>query len=208
VQITNTSRYPTSDIRYLVHFALQSVGRNEVGKRVRVRVTNKMYRAFGGRAMGRRYVIVRVGAPESFPFKRNRDGWPKYEMRDWRECVVAVAAHEFNHLSQFERQARTYRHVKLSEVECEHAAKQAVEEFRADIEKHVACMDDRVKRAADRYEKTREKRREAKSPQGKLARLEEILKRWQRKEKLAKTKIRGIKRRMKYYQRRIDASRG
>lgn len=205
MHITNTSRYSNSEVRYLIGFALQSVGRKEVGRVREVRVTDKAHRVFGGRAWNCGDIIVRVGAPEKFPFRRTWKGWPNYEMRDWQEGMVGIAAHEFNHLSQYERQRRSFRRVSRSEMECEQAAKHAVEEFRGNVDRHVACMEQRKNRAAERSVKTKERKLVARSPERKLANLEAALKRWQRKEKLAKTKIRGIRRKMKYYQRKIDA---
>lgn len=52
-------------------------------------------------------------------------GSPVIEMRDWREGVVALAAHEFTHIHQFQN------NLPRSEVQCEVAAAQRLEAYRA-----------------------------------------------------------------------------
>ena len=49
---------------------------------------------------------------------------PLIEMRDWREAIVALAAHEFTHIRQFEN------NWPRSEVQCEKAAARILEAFR------------------------------------------------------------------------------
>lgn len=50
--------------------------------------------------------------------------WPVLRHRDWRECLVSIAAHEGEHVHQFQHG------VQLSEIRCEMAAARALRRYR------------------------------------------------------------------------------
>ena len=181
MELRNTSRYPATEVRRLVDFAMQGVET----ARVAVNVRNCNTAALAGRAYAGvpqcspwhgaglvdYLVTLRVGAPDLFPCdnlitrarwvrlkpgepfdarntrRRMRRGpascerWlerrileqhpyggkraPLIQMRDWREGLVVLAAHEGRHLWQF--QANQPR----SEVDCERFAAEILVEWRS-----------------------------------------------------------------------------
>lgn len=136
VIISNSSQYADAAVTALVRFA---VGDREVGHTY-VRVTN-YHRAYRGTAYQRptrarrrhtkaeHYVIVRIGASEHFPMVSQYPGLltaPEYTMRTWHEALVAVAAHEFTHVTQFRQGAA------CSEIEAERSAVFTLERYRAE----------------------------------------------------------------------------
>lgn len=214
MKIENTSRYSNAEVRYLVNFAAKCVGRKQIGRVRGVEVRNRNNgRTFSGHAWGSGYVVVSVGAPECFPktidrrrSKERYSAWPVFTMQDWRECIVAVSAHEFGHLEQFQRSRRLMKHIPVSEIECEQEAKRAVEAFRKDIETHNQKMAELIEKDKGKVANKQMKRAAAKSASGKLAKLEDNKKRWMRKLKLAQTKLKMINRKMKYYQKKESES--
>ena len=132
MKIVNTSRYARKDVGKLIRFALRSVGKKEVGRVEEIVVRNRENSYFSGHAwLQYRRIVISIGPASYFPLQRcARPTMPQYEIRDWKEALLTVAAHEFNHLSQHERGRRSGRWVSRSEHECERAAKQALAEYR------------------------------------------------------------------------------
>ncbi len=64
---------------------------------------------------------------------------PLITYNDWKEAIVGVAAHEFQHICQF------YGHLPASEVECEQTALRVLEAYRTEL------AAGRVSLAADPY---------------------------------------------------------
>jgi hypothetical protein len=136
LRLKNTSRYPTDEVRQLVEFGMRGV-RTE---RLEVHVKNSAD-IFGGmayhgvpsistaygKATVDRLVTIRIGAPERFPHTRMTRyvRAPVYDLRDWREAMVMVAAHEGRHIQQMQRKR------SLSEVDCIKFEAARVAEFRA-----------------------------------------------------------------------------
>ncbi len=180
----NTSRYPTDAVAHLVAFAMAKL--DVTGIAVNVKNCSRAYagRAYHpvprisswyGRVGVADLIVLRVGAPASFPcdnvtttvrkqpltdwlpaestfpagpdirYERTgrgrRERWravrvtvvrhpyggkesPLIEMRTWQECLVALAAHEGQHIAQFRA------HARRSEVECERYAAARLTAFR------------------------------------------------------------------------------
>lgn len=135
--IRNMSDYPDEEVRRLVKFAVSEVDM----RRVCVKVKNARNRRFRGMAYdcvpfrksappsSTRLVTIGLGSPDVFPFLMN--GWmsdrarmPKMEIRDWRDLLVAIAAHEAKHIEQFKEGIRN------SEVACETFAAYMLRRFR------------------------------------------------------------------------------
>lgn len=130
----NTSRYPTSEVVALVRLALTDLDTTGV----HVNVKNSRIGPRGGTAYsyvpsisnapkGSDYLITVGLGPESmFPMlgdhyvgKRpiSKGGqWPEFDLRDWRDALVLVAAHEGKHIEQYRENLRR------SEIACEHHA--------------------------------------------------------------------------------------
>jgi hypothetical protein len=142
VWIRNTSRHPDEEVRECVLFAVQGIDM----RRVCVNVKNG---ALGGAAYNgvpeisnapraaRYLVTLRLGrgrehwplGPINYHFKspaetgpRNR--FPFFVCHDWREWLVKLAAHESQHIEQFQTGAI------CSEIRCEQVAIARLEQWR------------------------------------------------------------------------------
>jgi len=140
--VENLSRYPDSEVFPLVEFATEGVDM----RGVHVRVKNSTRRV-SGRAYpdvsheifsvpaGTLYLItVKIGPPKKFPTVEHRYGWkqpgprnqfPMISYADWREALVAVAAHEAMHIEQF-KQGRPRSELETSRFEAD-----ALERYRS-----------------------------------------------------------------------------
>jgi hypothetical protein len=131
--IRNTSRYPTGEVEHLVRFATGDVDM----RRVCVNVKNSHRYPYGGYAYlgvpkisnappsSEYLVTIRLGGLERFPFTPpRRRGVPPLRLACWREALVAVAAHEAQHIRQYREK------LKRSEVECERFEAAMIERFR------------------------------------------------------------------------------
>ena len=145
MRLKNTSRYPDDAVRRLVTIALLGID----ARRLAVNVKNSR-RPYRGRTYATvpsispisaepdmdRLVTIGIGAPECFPLdtaigergalhgyggKRS----PIITMNDWREALVAVAAHEGRHVWQLQHEAPG------SEVDAERFAAARLDEYRA-----------------------------------------------------------------------------
>lgn len=228
MKLKNTSRYSDAEVRVLVRFALAAVGGvAETGEVAEVAVRNRAD-AFSGHAYSGRRVTVSVGAPETFPtqahYADRGERFPSYELRDYREALVVVAAHEFTHLAQFEgrRQriaalhqrgefeaAKTIRAERHStrELQCEIAAVRALEAFRAaraEVDAEIAAA---VAAEVGRAEARRARGAAARSPEAKLKAIRGLQVKWERKLKMARTKLRKLAMRARYYEKRAAIKR-
>src|SRR5690349_21747055 len=140
--IRNTSRHRDEEVRQLVRFATHGVDMN------RVRVNVKGGHGLSARAYdgvpsvsnaprrARYLVTIKIGNGVTYPvgpLNRNgmaphevgpRNRFPFFTYADWREWLVAAAAHEARHIHQ-------YRHgERRSEVDCERFAESALARYR------------------------------------------------------------------------------
>lgn len=119
--IKNTSRYPVKEVRRLVRFALKGLGKY-ASRRLEVHVKNSK-RAFAGSfypaiplcssaTFDRSFLIVaRIGSEDKFPCEcvyPSRKRCEKYrrDLRTWREALVSVIGHEYEHLRQWLKDKR------------------------------------------------------------------------------------------------------
>lgn len=125
MKFTNLSQYDTQEVRELVETATKGIKL----RKVKVTVTNTKH-TYAGRAWDSwpyRRMLIRIGSPDQFPitckYPRKKTA-PTYEMRDWREGIVAVAAHEARHIYQYKFNKRR------SEIDAERWAVKKLEEYR------------------------------------------------------------------------------
>jgi hypothetical protein len=140
--IRNTSRHPDDEVRELVRFATRGIDM----KRVCVNVK-------GGRGLSARaydgvpsisnaprralyLVTIKIGNGVRYPLgPHNRNGrspaevgprnqFPFFTYADWREWLVAAAAHEARHIHQYRDGDRR------SELDCERFAENALMRYR------------------------------------------------------------------------------
>jgi hypothetical protein len=60
---------------------------------------------------------------------------PLMEYRNWREWLLALAVHEFNHVNQYQNNLRR------SEVACERKAADALDRFRVMESQHILGLE-------------------------------------------------------------------
>lgn len=187
----NTSLYPRAALTILIDFALKET---EAAKFVsQISVTNCRH-AYRGRCNGSR-ILLRIGSTERFntPVKVHyRKRAPAYELADWKEALVSLAAHEFTHARHF---ATGHG---LDEVACEFSAHRvllAFRERRAEIDARLlaAVEKDRV-RLTSREEKKRAKAEALAHPSTKLAAIDAKIAAWERKLKTAETYLKKYRR--------------
>jgi len=119
--VTNTSKYPTKEVRRLVRFALKRIPQNH---RLEVHVKNSKRALVGNfypsvpycsnAQWDRSFLIVaRIGTEDKFPREHVYSGnshvrCKKYActLNDWREALVNLVAHEGEHLRQWLKKGR------------------------------------------------------------------------------------------------------
>lgn len=119
---------------------------------------------------------------------------PRYTLFDRIENLVHVTAHEIFHLTQYEEGVRT------GEASVDAIAIRILEEFRGNRDELLSEWNGVPAMAVPKPKKDLTEARAAKA----IASLE----RWQRKLKMAQTKIRKYKRQVRYYERRQSAKGG
>ena len=141
--LQNTSIYPTAAVRAVVGYALK-VGRfdrlPDSGYVRKIQVGNCSV-PFRGLCTGER-ILLRVGSPERFltpVFTHYRKTAPSYQLHDWKETLVVLAAHEAQHSRDF----ATGRGV--DEVGCEQAGYRALQALR----RNRQVVDTRILRAVE-----------------------------------------------------------
>jgi hypothetical protein len=135
--LRNTSPYPDEEVRALVKLAARDYDLRYVCVNVKGSKTVG-YAGYAYRTVPRAYsnaprtakrlVTIRVGLASHFPSTRSQPYGgkrsPLMTYHDWREALVAVAAHEFHHILQFQNK------MPCAEYRCELAAQRALERYR------------------------------------------------------------------------------
>jgi hypothetical protein len=145
--LRNTSKHPDDEVRSLIEFAAKPFELRYVC--VNVRGTSHPFAGMAYRGVphmsnaprtAKYLVALRIGAAHHFiereitnlrtnaagekqPYGGKRS--PLIHYRSWREALVAVAAHEFKHIEQFQTKK------PAAEWQCERAAFNALERYRA-----------------------------------------------------------------------------
>jgi hypothetical protein len=138
--LKNTSRYDIEEIKDLLVYAADGFDLRGVAVNVK-----NCSRGYAGRAYSdvpgisnvhpkaTRLVVIRIGTPGKFPISNfirklghpyGGKTSPLIEMQNWREALVAVAAHEFCHIHQFQNK------LPRSEIQCEKAAAKRLDAYR------------------------------------------------------------------------------
>lgn len=199
--ITNRSRYDDIEVDLLVRFAFDTVHTVWPIERplLKIKVTDTV-RSWSGYAYINGYgtdaegfhVCVRIGPPNRFstPQRISYDHkWrdmPVMFLVNYRECIAYIAAHEFAHCSG--RNAR-----KDGEIGTEFAGHDAVEAYRkqqAEIDGRITDrIQSKLKRQSEISQRQQARAAFARSAEGRLQKVERILAYWERRAKIAKTKI-------------------
>lgn len=156
-------------------------------------------RAYGGVAYSwRRAITVCVGSADRFPTTSmtHRNGH-SMALADRLEALVWVTAHEVAHILQAKARTRTRAQggTAGSEIATEWHAAPVVEAFRAQREQLLAAWEEPPAVAL----------RPRPSPvESRATKAQADLARWERKLKLAKTKVAKLRQRVTYYQKRLQ----
>ena len=141
--IRNTSRFPDEEVRELIELGTQDVDMTRVcvnvkgGCGLQGRAYDGVPSISNAPRRARYLMTIKLGSGVAFPrgpVNRNgqspdqvgpRNRFPFFTYADWREWLVACAAHEARHIHQ-------YRHdLRRSEIDCERFAANALDRYRA-----------------------------------------------------------------------------
>lgn len=190
MKLTNTTDWPNHFLRRMAVWCCRQL---ELPVRcVRHAHFGKRRHGWRGTAQYRSSFSVRIGETKYPTHSKYR---PDAPMNDVLECLVSITAHELAHLEHW----RHARSAKTRERYIDTTAQAVLDTFRRDRESLLAEWSIEPAAKPDRPKASVAEKRAAKA----LADLE----RWQRKAKLAATKIRKLKARVRYYEKRQAATR-
>lgn len=222
IVIHNTSRVSDKEARWLIHFAavyVRNVAEREgwlaefESATPFVRLTNcrwayrgRFMHRYRGWALNKAYgsvtphtedaklfwnILLRIGKPSHFPcdstYPRFKD-MPEERVVDWQEGLIDLTAHEFSHIR--------YSGRREGEFNCELIASDCLTMFRRDRQQYEAFMQAGIRKEEEKAQRLAANCSPDAVKARKLAKAEADLKRWQRKAKLAATKIKKLNRRL------------
>lgn len=222
--IKNTSVHADNAVRWLVNFAARYV-RSEFERMgdlelfdkygFYIQFQRKVHYAYSGRYFYQlvrsnggnwprndeekfRRVLVKVGNANKFPILNWTDhrykDMPEGSLNDWEECAVAITAHELAHVK--------YSGGKNGETQCDtimHDAVDAFRKVRADY--NMAMEAGVIKEEAKMYRQAAKQAPEAVLAK-KIAGTQKAIEKWNRKMKLATTKMKKYSRLLKRLERK------
>ena len=198
MKIINTTDHSNRMLRRMVSWCCRQLDL-KVGYVNEANFRNRSRRCYSGVACktrrGGRIVVSIAKTNELFPVKCRRRGPIQNEYADRIEALVGVTAHELSHLCQYQDE----RH-KLVEHDSEWHEQHVLNAFRANRESLLSEWNDapKVTKKTSRQRSVQEKRAD---------RVACHLQRWERKLKLAKTKVATYRKKTRYYEKAIAAKR-
>lgn len=209
MKITNTSDYANAAVEPIVRWAARELEVDTYVEDVKVTACRG---AFGGRCWGRR-VLLRVGSVERFPYRRagypGLKTAPQYDLADWRECLVMLCGHEFQHSRQY------LANTPKSEIEAERVALWLLGRYRKDPEVAATLVEEMARlaelhqaRSVAKAQRRAEREARERDPRTKLAAVNARIAAWERKRKMAETWLKKYRRRQRRLERAIDQATG
>lgn len=198
MRLKNTTNFPDCMLRRMVSWCCKELGL-PVRRVMSAEFRQRRVQRFSGLAYRRR-IIVSVAPDSFFPWTDNgispgliRSGIVR-TLADRTECLVNITAHELRHLVAYVDVERTRRRTTpgSSERYTERDAQVVLNAFRANREALLTEWNVTPIREA-KPKPTRQQQNEAKA--------REALARWERKAKLAKTKVAAYRKLVRYYDR-------
>lgn len=195
MKFKNSTDFSDRFLRRMLSWVCREVGYPL--RRIRdVEFGNRQTAAYSGRAWYSRRILVRVGPEPQFPKRETRPGTNYKWLVDRTEALVVVTAHEVAHLLQY---SDGRIHKLNDDRRCERDARwqesRVLLAFRDARETLLAEW-------SDEPEVESKPKPAAKSKQEKNAeKADAKLREWQRKLKLAQTKVRQYKAKVKRYER-------
>jgi hypothetical protein len=128
-RVINRTEYPDDEVRRLVRVGMKGLNT----KSVKVTVVPGRKFATGYARWGlREHVVLRVPPESAYPlegWRRHRSSPWNHDARDWREAIVALAAHEGRHIDLWRNGVR-HRSVQQIEMACEAWEHGVLKEYR------------------------------------------------------------------------------
>jgi hypothetical protein len=198
MKIKNTTDWPDQFLRRMAGWCCRQVGL-PASKLREAKFRNRTTRCYRGVAyLGSSRIVCSIGPEKFFPIgPDNRDGMAGEILADRVEALVAITAHEVEHINQY----KSGRYGKLSgrlEANTRAVEVRVLRAFRAARETLLADWSRDTKRAARPVVSVADRR---------AAKAAADLARWQRKLSLAKTKVRKLQIRVRYYDQKQAACR-
>jgi hypothetical protein len=193
VQFKNSTDYPDYMLRRMVSWCCKQL--DMPVRRVRAVQFTNCSRYWRGRAWSRR-ILVRIGPDAGYPYTGKYPGRtyaPTYTVNDRTEALVKVTAHELAHLARWADGI-----YKVREATVDGMAIPILKRFVDNREELLAEWNVAPAAKAPKPKPGRQQQNEAKA--------RDALARWERKMKLAKTKVAAYRKRVRYYD-RVAASR-
>jgi hypothetical protein len=138
--------HPGAEVQSLVKFALRVVksewagtssGMANLNSGIQFRVQNLGRGARSGRAWySRNDVLIKVGKAEAFPAVTkyvlycHRPEFPEFNLENWQEALVYVAAYEINHIAAQDGRLRKQVSKLSNELQCERLGLLALQKYR------------------------------------------------------------------------------
>lgn len=189
MKLINSSAVPSHFLRRMVSWITKQYGMKL--KTIRQARFTKTQRAWRGRAWSDRTFLVRINTEYSrYPVSgRYKKTGPPYTFADYIEALVHLSAHEICHVDEFSQRA------KIREAQTEAQALKVLNKFREQREELLASWGHQVAKPITATVSIVDKRE---------AKASVDLERWQRKLKLAKSKVAKYQQRVRYYDRKKE----
>lgn len=200
MKLANSTEWPDYFLRRLVSWCCKELGLPSSKVR-RAQFRNRTISAYSGHAYTSMRFVASVGPAGRFPLNPdNRPGMKGTVIADRLEALVAITAHELAHLCQYaERRAPGLRRTRRIERVTRREEVRVLSAFREQRDSLLAEWS-----AAPA---TRPAKPQASIQEKRAVKAQADLDRWQRKLKLAQTKIRKLKYRVRYYEHTLAAKR-
>jgi hypothetical protein len=198
MKLANSTDFSDQMLRRMVSWTCKQLG-FPASKLGSVQFRNRARRSYSGHAYYPRRIVVSIGPASRFPTKPDsRPGMQNEVFADRTEALIAVTSHEIAHLLQW-REGRT-RQLELhrrTEKDARWHEVLVLRAFRAEREALLAAWSHEPQAATIKMTPSVVEKRADKAATD--------LARWQRKLKLAQTKVRKLRTRVKYYERKSAA---
>jgi hypothetical protein len=128
MRLVNKTKYPTKEVRQLIRVGAKGISLRNIS----VTVVPARLRVSGRAWLRSRRILIRLPGPDVFPksgWRRHRSSPLNHDYQNWREALVALAAHEVCHLDIPDR---FYREHSMQQVEmlCEAFEHKRLHEYR------------------------------------------------------------------------------
>jgi hypothetical protein len=192
MKLKNTTEWPDYFLRRMVAWCCHESGLPV--RRLREATFRNCAYSFSGHAYGSMRIVCSVGR-SGFPASPDtRPGMSGEIIADRMEALIAIASHEIEHCCQYaERRSAALKKQRWSELVTRQHEVATLRKFREHREQLLTEWSEVPTPRASKSKPTQQERNEAKA--------REMLATWERKLKLAKTKVTAYKRKCRYYDR-------